>query len=119
ELGYVVAVRWSFGTQSWNLNGPVPIGFRGHVLSSFSCAGAAIPRRPVDHRKAGNATHGTEVVTRTVIGSTTETSLMSPKTRPNRTPLRYRSKLSFTASAFSGSPLWNWMPSRSAIVHCV
>ena len=91
--------------------------FVSHVASSFSCAGAAIPARPVTDRNQSNATHGTLVFTTTVMSSGVVTSAMLPNTKPSRRPLRHALMFCATAAAFSGVPSWNVMPGRSVIVH--
>src|SRR5689334_13085541 len=88
-----------------------------HVASLLICAGAAIAVRPLLHRYAGNATHGSVVFTITVSSPWVVTFAMFLNTKPRRMPLRHASMFCLTASALSGSPSWNLMPERSTIVH--
>src|SRR6478735_12455353 len=91
--------------------------FVSHVASLLSWAGAAMAVRPELHRYAGNATHGSVVVTTTVSSPCVVTLAMFLNTKPSRMPLRHASMFCFTAAALSGSPSWNLMPERSTIVH--
>ncbi len=70
------------GSKFWSLNGPVPIMLVWQ-FGLLSCAGAAIPSRPVDHRYSSNSTHGVFMLTCTVIGSTTLIESTFENTKPN------------------------------------
>src|SRR6476620_3459779 len=91
--------------------------FVSQVASLLSCAGAAIAVRPLLHRYAGNATHGSVVFTITVSSPRVVTDAMFLNTKPRRMPFLHASMFCLTAAAFSGSPAWNLMPDRSTIVH--
>ena len=76
-----------------------------------------MPVRPVE-KYAGNAGHGVLVFTTTVSGSSTVTVSMFESVKiPRRAGSfgfapRRESMLSFTASASTGSPSWNFTPGR-------
>src|SRR3954453_19326692 len=93
--------------------------FVSHVAALLSCAGAAIAVRPVDHRNAGNAIHGTLVVTTVGFGAVTAVLAMLENTKPSRMPCRHASMFCLMTSAVSGVPSWNVTPERFTIVHCV
>src|SRR5436190_10774898 len=94
-------------------------------LALLSCAGAAIPSRPVDHRYWSNSTHGVFMLTCTVIGSTTLIESTFENTKPNNGALTaellpaYASRFCLTASALSGSPSWKVTFGLTLIVHAV
>lgn len=65
------------------MNGPVPTGFVSQVLGSSNWLWAMMPKRFDRLRNAGNARHGTLVVTTTLNSSFTLTSATSMKVNRN------------------------------------
>src|SRR5262249_7657078 len=110
--------------QLCSLKRPVPTRSLLHCFES-SCFWPMIPTRPEPQRNHGNATHGRFVVTETVSGSTTFTSVTSENTNVKGSGFRagylprYASRLFFTTCAVSGDPSENVTFGRSLIVHSV
>src|SRR5260221_4612592 len=78
-----------------------------------------MPSRPLPNRAASKSTHGTLVVTVTVVGLVAVIDAMLVNAAPMSAALVHLVMLLATTVASSGEPSWNLMPSRRTMVHVV
>src|SRR5207247_6069517 len=105
-----------------NLYGPLPTGFRSAKTLSFPRKWPGGMMAPRSARWFSSVGYGLEVSTRTVCLSTTSTEVTSLKYTLCRA-FSYgscvQSRLNFTASASTASPLWHLTPLRILNSHVV